>query len=154
MQHRQTSKLLTLERGSELRAPLDSTIGEEFENTRLPLGYFRGGKLPEPGRSQPCRCARQLRFAPTRDLFGSGRHPAEPPRGTSFWFWATPGRPARPTLNVDLAWTPLCLPKLGTHYTHSDGHEQNAVDFSTGLGPHQAWTPLCLHSHIIRPHSS
>ena len=77
-----------------MRAPLDSTIGEEFENTRLPLGYFRGGKLPEPGRSQPCRCARQLRFAPTRDLFGSGRHPAEPPRGTSFWFWAGATRPA------------------------------------------------------------
>ena len=73
------------------------------------------------GVSCPNQDARNLAVA--RDSFAS------PPRGTSLVLGAIrpsphagplsgsgpapPGRPARPALNVCLAWTPLSIPKLG-----------------------------------------
>ena len=129
-----------------MRAPLDSTIGEEFENTRLPLGYFRGGKLPEPGRSQPCRCARQLRFAPTRDLFGSGRHPAEPPRGTSFWFWAGATRPAGSAgFECVFGLDSLVYSKIGRTHRHTQTNKTLSI-FPPALAPTRPGLP-CVYTH-------
>ena len=143
-----------------MRAPLDSTIGEEFENTRLPLGYFHGGKLPEPGRfwasrARPCRCARQLRFAPTRDLFGSGRHPAEPPRGTSFWFWAGATRPAGSAgFECVFGLDSLVYSKIGHTHTHTHTHTQTNKTlsiFPPALAPTRPGLPCVYPRHRPDP---
>ena len=56
----------------------------------------------------------------------------------SCWFCAPPGRLARPALNVDLAWTPLCLPKLGA------GERTKRCRFF-----HRPWPPPGLDSLVF-----
>ena len=122
------------------------------------------------------RVARNLAVA--RDSFASPR------RGTSFvpraacpsahagplWFWASPGRPARPVLHVDLAclaWTPLCFPKhlqrvapvapicQGLPKQSFDTYgQQNVARISHLPCPTRPGLPCVCHYSVIRPHSS
>ena len=137
-------------RAQDLAVARDS-FASPPRGTSLVLGAIRpsphAGPLSGSGPAPPGRPAR-----PALNVDLAWTPLCLPKLGARACPWS---RPARPALNVCLAWTPFCIPKLGGHaHTHAHTDEQNAVDFSTGLGPHQAWTPLCLHSHIIRPHSS
>ena len=106
------------------------------------------------GVSCPNQDARNLAVA--RDSFAS------PPRGTSLVLGAIrpsphagplsgsgpapPGRPARPALNVCLAWTPFCIPKLGGRTrTHTQTNKTLSI-FPPALAPTRPGLP-CVYTH-------
>ena len=72
--------------------------------------------------ARPCRCARQPRFAPTRDLCSPERCLAERPRGTSLVLVATRG-----ISNLSSKRSPICRP----YKVNITDSRQNVDSFST-----------------------
>ena len=120
-----------------------------------PWDIFMGVSCP----NQDAFGRRAQDLAVARDSFAS------PPRGTSLVLGAIrpsphagplsgsgpapPGRPARPALNVCLAWTPFCIPKLGGHtrrQTHTHRRTKRCRFFPPALAPTRPGLP-CVYTH-------
>ena len=115
-----------------------------------PWDIFMGVSCP----NQDAFGRRAQDLAVARDSFAS------PPRGTSLVLGAIrpsphagplsgsgpapPGRPARPALNVCLAWTPFCIPKLG-------GHTRRLRRTKRCRFFHRPWPPPGLDSLVFIP---